>query len=315
MLTSKTDCALFGASGTMGKGIALLLLEKTEVLLTVIDQKPVYLRDDLRSVAERNIISLRHQYREREDLVSNQEIIEAEVNRKLTRVHFASKLYHADLIFEAISEDIEVKKQLFSEYRDLGALFLSNTSSIPIHVLNEGMEDQVIGFHFYNPPLKQKLIEVVATEKRLPFVLDLAKKLGKNPVFANDVAGFIGNGHLIRELTFALSLDQDPSLINSVTCRLLKRPMGIFDLARWVGIDVLVSIGTIMSRYLGESLHLEKLRELPKLHEAKELDESLAKMFLEESRRIQNLLVTTGAANSLDDVQTVLKEGFKYGIV
>src|SRR6185295_16568588 len=96
------------------------------------------------------------------------------------------------------------------------AFVLSNTSSIPIHLLasESGLKDQLIGFHFYNPPAVQKLVELIPQERAgevadevadevLAISQELAKKMNKIVVYSRDVAGFIGNGHFSREIALA----------------------------------------------------------------------------------------------------------------
>jgi hypothetical protein len=88
--------------------------------------------------------------------------------------------------------------------------FLTNTSSIPIGELDEkaGLEGNVIGFHFYNPPAIQKLMEIIPPKTVNPelaeFANQLAKNLKKVIVLSNDVAGFIGNGFFMRDILYAV---------------------------------------------------------------------------------------------------------------
>ncbi len=288
-----THVAVLGSAGKMGSGIAFLLLQEMsrlelekndktgtgtyslnliDVNATAFPQLRSYLRDQLFKYAEKNINSLRKSYAKNKDLTSNEEIIEAYVLGALDMVYFDTSLdaaKNAHLIFEAIVEDEEIKAKVFREIVKLGntkGYFLSNTSSIPIHVLDEKahLNGRIIGFHFYNPPAVQKLLEIIAPAKIQPelskIASELAKRLKKTIIYSSDVAGFIGNGHLIREVAFACKkveeLSKDYSLfeaiymVNRVTQEWLIRPMGIFQLMDYVGLDVCRHISQIMDKYL-----------------------------------------------------------------
>ncbi|HLU46724.1 MAG TPA: 3-hydroxyacyl-CoA dehydrogenase family protein, partial [Planctomycetota bacterium] len=181
----------------------------------------------------------------------------------------------AKLVFEAAPENLRLKADLLRDLRGLcpeDAIFLTNTSSIPIHVLEEesGLRGRIIGFHFYNPPAVQRLLELITTDST-PSEIDelgvrLAERLGKLVVRSADVAGFIGNGHFIREGAYALARAREIAdgglgfegavrAIDIVTREALLRPMGIFQLIDYVGIDVFAAIADVMSDHLeGEDL-------------------------------------------------------------
>lgn len=284
--------AVLGAAGKMGSGISLLLLQliasemaksggRTKLLkprLLLIDANEEaaitlkhYLRDHLRKFAEKNINDLRNWYRG-SDLVDNMDMIEDFVEGSLDFVRFGSLLEEcqgAQLVFEAIVEDVDVKSRVFKQLNDLlgpQAYYFTNTSSIPISVLQEqgGIQGRLIGYHFYNPPAVQKLLEIVIPEnissELQTTALHLSKQLNKIVVRSHDVAGFIGNGHFIREILFACDIVEDFApitgwseaiyIVNRVTQELLLRPMGIFQLIDYCGIDVANHIAKIMTQYL-----------------------------------------------------------------
>ena len=291
-----THVAVLGAAGKMGSGIALLLLqemsklelEKTGTIgsgayiLNLIDvradsfpQLRAYLRSQLFKYAEKNINDLRSCFAQNKDLISNEEIIDAYVNGALDLVSFDVSLEaakNAHLIFEAIIEDVAIKSKIFRTIVEQGnknGFFFSNTSSIPIHILNEKaqLSHRIIGFHFYNPPVIQKLLEIIIPPETHPDLVvlahELAKRLKKTIVNSRDVAGFIGNGHMIREITFACeqvkelskkySLPEAIYMVNRVTQDWLVRPMGIFQLIDYVGIDVCQHIMSTMRAYLKDA--------------------------------------------------------------
>ena len=148
--------------------------------------------------------------------------------------------------------------------------FFTNTSSIPIGVLDEKakLEGRIIGFHFYNPPAVQKLVEVISSRYTLnevrEFALTYAKNLRKVTVPSNDVAGFIGNGHFMRDILYTtievkklqkeLSFTEAVYMMNRISQDYLIRPMGIFQLIDYVGVDVCSYIMSVMQSYMKEEL-------------------------------------------------------------
>ncbi len=285
--------SVVGAGGKMGRGISALLLQEMarveaskkgsvgngDYELILIDSNKSschalrkYLSDQILKYAEKNITTLRTYYAPNPRLVSNEEIIQDFVDGAMSLLQFDSSLEKAadsHLIFEAIVEDVDAKvKSLKAIAKNLKgeAYFFSNTSSIPIHVLNElaQLDHKIIGFHFYNPPIVQKLIEVIIPEKThetlKSFSSEIIKRLNKIGINAHDIAGFIGNGHFIREAIYACSKARELGevhstaegvyLINYITQNFLVRPMGIFQLIDYVGIDVCSSISKIMRKYL-----------------------------------------------------------------
>jgi 3-hydroxyacyl-CoA dehydrogenase len=136
---------------------------------------------------------------------------------------------------------------------------------------------RIIGFHFYNPPAVQKLAELIAADLTKPELkemsLELAKRLRKTIVPSNDIAGFIGNGHFLRDGLYAIreakklagefTLPGAIYIINKVSQDLLVRPMGIFQLIDYVGVDVYQCISETVSGYIkGEDLKDDLLAKM-----------------------------------------------------
>jgi 3-hydroxyacyl-CoA dehydrogenase len=286
--------AVVGAAGKMGSGITLLLalemayraLERKDgpYVLSLIDMNQEalegllrYVRDQARKDGERQVNRLRRIFQDRPDLVENGDMVRAFEEEVLVRLRPGTTLElarEARLVFEAAFEKEDLKTGL---YRDLAricppdALFFTNTSSIPIHRLGEAcaIQGRLVGFHFYNPPAVQKLLEFIAPpdcgEELARMAEELARLLGKKTVPSNDVAGFIGNGHFIRDGLFGLrqaqrlapehGFVQAVHLVDTVSRDYLLRPMGIFQLVDYVGIDVFQLILRVMDQYLGGGLH------------------------------------------------------------
>jgi 3-hydroxyacyl-CoA dehydrogenase len=290
------DVSVLGAAGKMGSGILLLTaVEMTNLSLKSENRSQTfvvhaidmnyeslkglmnYVRTQATKIAEKNIVALRKAYQERKDLVENQDIIRQYVNDVTDMVKPSARLedaYDSELVFEAVNENPDLKMKLFSQINGNSSTkpwFLTNTSSIPIKSLNEktGLEGRIIGFHFYNPPAVQKLVEIIPAKATIEplkeFAFAYAKALRKVVVVSNDVAGFIGNGHFMRDALFGIrqaeQLAQKMPLheavyqVNKVTQDFLIRPMGIFQLIDYVGIDVMRYILSVMNPHFEESLY------------------------------------------------------------
>lgn len=375
--------AVIGAAGKMGRGIALLLLQWVALsekgTLILIDSREEaladlksYLREQLRLYAEKKIVLLRRRYQAIPHLISNEEIIQTFVDHSLDQTLFATDplaAQNASVVFEAILEDSALKAHLFKTIDAISSskpYYFSNTSSIPISEMAEksGIRERIMGVHFYNPPPVQDLVELIHAETTSAEVIQaaesLVKKLDKSAVYSQDVAGFIGNGHFVREIAFAcekvrtleetLSRAKAISLVNHITEEALIRPMGIFQLVDYVGVDVCLRVAEIMSSRLNIALDLSLLRsfsykmepladaelQLPpshvpwkRLHKDSQKQKilelylrelcttqgtaaALAREFLQHSLSIAKQLVKEGVARSLEDVDTVLKKGFYH---
>jgi len=300
------NVSVLGAAGKMGSGILLLtavemadlsLLPENKgktFVLNAIDVSPEglsglmrYLRDQVRKVAEKKTVWLRQMYADRDDLVENYEIIDEYIFHVLNVVRpvtTMSAAYNSYLIFEAVSENRALKVKLLSDIdtnNDNSPWYFTNTSSVPIGLIESEavIEGRVIGFHFYNPPAVQRLVELIVTNKTTDDVVEFAhsyaKKLRKIIVPSNDFAGFIGNGHFMRDALHgmkeaeALATEKNIPLykaiymINKVTQDYLVRPMGIFQLIDYVGVDVVQFILGVMNPFVSdEDLHSDLLDKL-----------------------------------------------------
>ena len=300
------NVSVLGAAGKMGSGILLLtavemadrsLLPENKgktFVLNAIDVSDEglaglmnYLRVQVRKLAEKKTVWLRQMYADREDLIENFDIIDEyifhvlNIVRPVTAVEAA---YRSNIVFEAVNENRALKVKLFTQIKQNNpndVWFFTNTSSVPIHLIDEeaALDGKVIGFHFYNPPAVQKLVELIKTDRTKPEVVEFAyayaKNLKKIVVPSNDFAGFIGNGHFMRDGLHGIKeaenlakeknipLHQAIYMINKVTQEYLIRPMGIFQLMDYVGIDVMQFILNVMNPFVkDEELHSDLLDKM-----------------------------------------------------
>ncbi|MCK4763307.1 MAG: 3-hydroxyacyl-CoA dehydrogenase family protein [Candidatus Aminicenantes bacterium] len=295
------NVTVLGAAGKMGSGILLLTAiemadlslkpenKDRQFILNALDVSDQalgglmkFLRAQVRKAAEKKTVLLRSLYESRKDLIENSEIIDqyifdvSSIVRPTTRIEAA---YESGLIFEAIIENPEIKVKLLSQIdrnSKKKPWVFTNTSSIPIHRLDEqaGLEGRILGFHFYNPPAVQKLVELIAAKntvkEAVEFAHTYAKNLRKKIVPSNDFAGFIGNGHFMRDALHGIAeverLSKDMPFVeamyklNKVSQEFLVRPMGIFQLVDYVGLDVCQYIMSVMNPHVkDEDLHSDLL--------------------------------------------------------
>jgi 3-hydroxybutyryl-CoA dehydrogenase len=163
-------------------------------------------------------------------------------------------LADADVIVEAIAEDMDIKKELFADLDRIakpGAILATTTSSLSIAELaaTTSRPGDVVGIHFFNPAPVMKLVEVVSAEATKPEVSETAKALslsiGKHPVSCGDRAGFIVNALLFPYLNDAIKLNEagGGSLEDIDTAmKGTQLPMGPFELLDVVGNDVSLAI-------------------------------------------------------------------------
>jgi 3-hydroxybutyryl-CoA dehydrogenase len=184
----------------------------------------------------------------------------------IARVAVVDGLVAADLMIEAVVEDARVKEDVFrraDEALPERAILASNTSSIPIGTLAAATTrpDRVIGMHFFNPVPVLKLVEVIRGAGTSPAtaetIVALARDLGKEPVEARDVAGFVSNRILmpfINEAVWALAEGvADAEGIDTVARLGFAHPLGPLALADLIGLDTCVSIMEVLESGLGDA--------------------------------------------------------------
>ncbi|HEX4853788.1 3-hydroxyacyl-CoA dehydrogenase NAD-binding domain-containing protein [Arenimonas sp.] len=171
----------------------------------------------------------------------------------------------ADLVIEAIFENLEAKQALFAKVEQTlkpGAILVSNTSSIPLTALREGRKDpaRFAGLHYFNPVALMPLVEIVRhdgldaeTERRLAA---FCKAIDKLPVPVAGTPGFLVNRILapyMQEAIIAFSEGIPGPVIDKVALK-FGMPMGPIELVDTVGLDVAASVGKIMADFHGVPL-------------------------------------------------------------
>jgi len=242
-------------SGLMGHGIAQVAAQVAKYEVSMRDIKQEFLDNGMRMIKN----SL--QRFQKKDIIS-----ETEMNQTLSRIHptldMKKAVADADLIIEAVPENVQIKKSVLAEADKLAkkdTLIASNTSSISITDLASATNrpEKFCGMHFFNPPQLMRLVEIIRGAKTLDetiaTIADVSKKMGKETVIVKkDSAGFVVNRILIPALNEALNLvwegiaDRDD--IDKAITLGLNWPMGPLKLLDYLGLDTTLSIAEVLQK-------------------------------------------------------------------
>lgn len=198
-------------------------------------------------------------------LVAKGKMSQEQVNTILSKIVVGTKfiLSDVDLIVEAVAEDLEIKKAVFHELDAIcktECIFATNTSSLPIKSVGEGLSRPMVGMHFFNPAPVMKLVEVIASDKTpqatVDYLMEVARKIGKTPVEVREAPGFIVNRILIPMINEAISIYAEgvASVEDIDTAMKLgaNHPMGPLALGDLIGLDVVLAIMEVMLKETGD---------------------------------------------------------------
>jgi len=244
-MTIKKVCVV--GSGTMGSGIAQVCAQAGYETVMV-DVKQEFLDRGMNMIKS----SLGK-------FVQKEKIKQEDMNKALTKLHTSVDMRNAakdaDYVIEAVFERAEVKLPIFGQLEEIcpkETILASNTSGIPVSLLASATRrpDKVIGTHFMNPVPLMKGVEIVKTlltsEQTLKVSLDFVKSLGKETVVVKDSPGFVTNRIITLVMNEAAKLLEENLAsiedIDKIEKLSHNWPMGPFELADMVGIDVLVDL-------------------------------------------------------------------------
>ena len=199
-------------------------------------------------------------------LAAKGRVAPAEANRILGSISVRTdlgSLAGADLVIEAVTEVLEVKKRVFAELEAVvapDAILATNTSALSVTEMAAGLRhpDRVVGLHFFNPVAQMPLVEVVSTpassEQAVATGFALVKMLGKTAVGVSDHPGFVVNRLLLRMLTEVAAAVEGgtPVQVADVALRPLGLPMGPFALIQLVGLPVALHVLGSLHEALGD---------------------------------------------------------------
>lgn len=251
------QAAVIGA-GTMGSGIAQVFAQAGY---------RVRIQDSFAGAAEKALVRIRENL---EGAVARGKLDAAGRDATLARLEVAqdarAAVAEADVVVEAVIEDLALKKDIFRAIDAAAAsasVLASNTSSLPVTEIAAATKrpERVVGLHFFNPPHLQKLVEVVKGERSsdatVEKALALVGKLGKDAVLVRDFPGFA-----TTRLGLAIGLEAIRMVEQGVaTAEAIDRamelgyrhPMGPLKTGDLVGLDVRLAIAEHLHRELGEA--------------------------------------------------------------
>lgn len=198
-------------------------------------------------------------------LVTKGKMTQEQVDAILSKIVIGPKviLSDIDLVVEAVAEDLEIKKAVFKELDSIckpDCIFATNTSSLPIKAVGEGLSRPMVGMHFFNPAPVMKLVEVIASDKTpqtiVDYLMEVARKIGKTPVEVREAPGFIVNRILIPTINEAISIyAEGVASIEDIDTAMkfgANHPMGPLALGDLIGLDVVLAIMEVMLKETGD---------------------------------------------------------------
>jgi len=249
-------------AGTMGCGIAQLAATSEfptilyDVNEEIVEKAKTTIDRSLQSLVERSKVTL-----DQKEKISQRIQFTDDINECI-----------ADVIIEAIVEDIDAKIHLFSKLATINndkTIFATNTSSLSVTTIaNKILQpDRFLGMHFFNPAPVMKLVEIINTdhtnERTLRSVIDLAQQMGKVPVVCKDSPGFIVNRIARPFYIESLRLVEENQISLETIDTLLEASgfkLGPFKLMDLIGNDINYSVSCSVYEQLNKP---ERLRPSP----------------------------------------------------
>lgn len=239
-------------AGAMGSGIAQVFAMNGNYSIYLCD-----LTEELAEKGKKSIDkTLAYQ-------VKKGKMTDSEKNAILDRITIGTKeiFKDADLIIEAVKENMQIKKKPLKNWTHCSCkLYVcTNTSSLSVTEMSNGLSRPVIGMHFFNPAPVMQLVEVIrgelSTDEQVAKIIEIAKDIGKDPVEVNESAGFAVNrilGPMLNEAIYELyegvaSMEDIDKAMRLGT----NMPMGPFQLADYVGLDICLALMETLQHELG----------------------------------------------------------------
>ena len=245
--------AIFGA-GTMGSGIAQVFAAKGHVAMMYASSvaSAQRHRDKLAASLNKRVAKGKMTQEAADDLMSRVVVEEFDAAAD------------ADLVIECVAENMAVKKELLGRLDAIckeSAIFASNTSSLSITEMANGLNHQLVGMHFFNPVPAMKLVEVIAgantPAELVEFIKNLSIEIGKTPVVVNEAPGFVVNKILVPYCNEGVCvLQEGVATAEDIDIAMqlgANHPMGPLHLGDLIGWDVVLSIMDVLYHETGDS--------------------------------------------------------------
>ncbi|MBP2027224.1 3-hydroxybutyryl-CoA dehydrogenase [Acetoanaerobium pronyense] len=243
-------------SGVMGTGIVQVLSQ---------NNYSVVLRDINKKNLEKGLERISKAF---DKLISKEKISLEDKNIFISNITFtenAELLKDCDVIIEAASENMDIKKKIFKELDELvdsKTILATNTSSLSITEIaaSTSRPEKVIGMHFFNPVPVMKLVEVIkgiaTSEETLSIVTELAENIGKKPIKVEEAPGFVVNRLLLPMINEAIGIYAEGVAsaedIDSAMLLGANHPIGPLALADLIGNDVNLAIMDVLFKDFGD---------------------------------------------------------------
>lgn len=246
--------AVIGA-GTMGSGIAQTFAQTDgyEVVLTDINLE----------FAKKGLQRIAKGLQSRVDRGKIEQVVADQVISRIS-AGLLEDFADCDLAVEAVLEEMSVKKEIFKSLDSIAkpeCIFASNTSSLSITEIAQGLHHPLVGMHFFNPAPVMKLVEVIpglsTPAEVVEQVSEIAGELGKTPVEVKESAGFVVNRILIPMINEAVGIFAEgvASVEGIDTAMKLgaNHPMGPLELGDLIGLDICLAIMEVLYKETGDS--------------------------------------------------------------
>ncbi len=241
-------------AGTMGSGIAQTFAQTEGYEVRLCDINETFAENGKKKIAA--LLNAR---------VLKGKMEQAAADAILAKIQTGTKEICADcdLIVEAAIENMEIKKQTFKDLQEItkpGCIFTTNTSSLSITEIGQGLEHPVVGMHFFNPAPVMKLVEVIAglntPQEIVDKVSEISEAIGKTPVQVEEMAGFVVNRILIPMINEAIGIYAEGIASKEHIDTAMKlganHPMGPLQVGDLVGLDVCLAIMEVIFQETGD---------------------------------------------------------------
>ena len=241
-------------AGTMGSGIAQAFAMTDGYEVRLCDIKEEYAQGGLAKITKNLNF-----------LVSKEKISQEKADEILGKIKVGLNDICADcdLVVEVALEKMEIKQSIFKQLMGIckkDCMFASNTSSLSITKIGEGLDRPMIGMHFFNPADRMKLVEVIKGENTPDEMVETIKKIsveiGKTPVEVKEAPGFVVNRILIPMINEAVNvLDAGTASAEDIDVAMqlgASHPMGPLHLGDLVGLDIVLAIMEVLHTETGD---------------------------------------------------------------
>ncbi len=242
-------------AGTMGSGIAQAFAQTEGYTVRLCD-----INEEFAAGGKKKIAGGLNK------LVAKGKMEQTKVDEILSKITTGTKeiVSDCDLVVEAALENMKIKKDLFKDLQGIckpETIFATNTSSLSITEISQGLDRAVVGMHFFNPAPVMKLVEVIAglttPAETVEKIKAISAEIGKTPVQVNEAAGFVVNRILIPMVNEAIGIYADGVATAEDIDTAMKlganHPMGPLALGDLIGLDVVLAIMEVLQAETGDS--------------------------------------------------------------